>query len=174
MKPFFFKDTVKKFTGIAIVIPGVLLLIIALYGLVSGFQSGNREDINMGFIIGGLSLIIIFPGVRLYISGIKLSRLEVRLKQITAIVRSYRRISPADIAKKLNITESQAERLLITALDLNLISGNIDRTTGEFFISGSENGTIKIPFCPNCGAAINQVIYDGETGKCNVCGSRFR
>lgn len=174
MKPFFFKDTFKKLAGIIITIPGILLLVIAVYGLVSGLQSGDKEDINMGFIIGGLSLVIIIPGMRLYLSGKKLTRLEGKLKQLTAIVKSYRRISITDIGKKLNTTESEAERLLTTAINLNLISGNMDRTTGEFFISGSTDEIIKISFCPNCGASVNQVIYNGETGKCNACGSLFR
>jgi len=173
MTPFFFKDTFKKITGILIIIPGILLLVLAIYGLVTGFDTGNKEDINMGFIIGGLSLVIIIPGIRLYMAGKKLARLEEKLKQLTAIIKSYRRISLTEIAKKFNTTESEAERLLTTAIGLNLISGNMDRTTGEFFITGSLDEIKKISFCPNCGASINQVIHKGETGKCNACGSLF-
>jgi len=81
MTPFFFKDTFKKITGILIIIPGILLLVLAIYGLVTGFDTGNKEDINMGFIIGGLSLVIIIPGIRLYMAG---KTCQVRGKAQTA------------------------------------------------------------------------------------------
>jgi hypothetical protein len=174
MKPFFFKDTFKKIAGILISIPGILLLVIAIYGLVTGLDTGDKEDINMGLIIGGLSVLIIIPGIRLYISGRKLTRLENKLNQLTAIIKSYRRISLSDIAKKFNTTETEAERLLTTAINHNMINGNMDRTTGEFYVADSVNEIKRISFCPNCGASINQVIYNGETGKCSACGSLFR
>jgi len=173
MTLFFFKDTLKKSAGIIVTSSGVLLLVIAVYGLVSGLDKGNKDDIHMGYIVGGLSLAIIIPGIRLYLSGVKLSKLEENLKQLAALIKTYRRISLAEIAKKFSINEMEAEKLLNTVIDLNLVSGNMDRTTGEFFISESLNEIKKISFCPNCGASISQVIHKGETGKCTACGSLF-
>lgn len=173
MKLFFLKDTLKKTAGIITVSGGVLLLVIAAYGLVSGYDRGNKEDIHMGYIVGAFSLAIIIPGARLYWSGVKLSKLEEKLKQLAALIKTYRRISLTEIAKKIGITEMEAERLLNTVIDLNLISGNMDRTTGEFFISESLSEIKKISYCPNCGASLSQVIHNGETGKCPACGSLF-
>ncbi|HPS86177.1 MAG TPA: PCI domain-containing protein [Spirochaetota bacterium] len=173
MKLFFLKDTLKKTAGIVIISAGTLLLFIAVFGVVSGLDKGVREDINTGLIIGAFSLAIIIPGVRLYISGAKLSKLEENLKQLASLVKTYRRISISEIAKKLNVNEMEAEKLLNTAIDLDLISGNMDRTTGEFFISESLEEIKKISFCPNCGASLTQVIHKGETAKCYACGSMF-
>jgi len=173
MKLFFLKDTLKKTAGIVIISAGTLLLFIAVFGVVSGLDKGVREDINTGLIIGAFSLAIIIPGVRLYISGAKLSKLEENLKQLASLVKTYRRISISEIAKKLNVNEMEAEKLLNTAIDLDLISGNMDRITGEFFISESLEEIKKISFCPNCGASLTQVIHKGETAKCYACGSMF-
>jgi hypothetical protein len=173
MNLFFFKDTLKKTSGIIIITVGALLLFVAIFGVVSGFDKGVREDVNIGFIIGGFSLAIIIPGIKLYMSGVKLSKLEENLKQLAALVKTYRRITLAEIAKKFSINEVDAEKLLNTAIDLNLISGNMDRTTGEFFVAESLNEIKKISYCPNCGASLTQVIHKGETGKCSACGSLF-
>jgi hypothetical protein len=173
MNLFFFKDTLKKTSGIIIITAGALLLFVAIFGVVSGFDKGVREDVNIGFIIGGFSLAIIIPGIKLYLSGVKLSKLEENLKQLAALVKTYRRISLTEIAKKFSINEMEAEKLLNTAIDLDLISGNMDRTTGEFFVAESLNEIKKISYCPNCGASLTQVIHKGETGKCSACGSLF-
>lgn len=173
MKLFFFKDTLKKTTGIIIIIAGALLLFVGIFGIVSGLQTGKKDDVNIGIIVTGFSIAIIIPGARVYLSGVKLSKLEETLKQLSVLIKTYRRISISEIAKKFNINEFEAEKLLNTAIELNLISGNMDRNTGEFFISESLNEIKKISFCPNCGTSISQVIHKGETGKCPSCGSMF-
>lgn len=173
MKLFFFKDTLKKTTGIIIISIGAFLLFVSVYGFVSGIDKNNKEDIHMGLIIGGISLAIIIPGVRLYMSGAKLSRLEEDLKNITALIKTYRRISMTDIAKKMGTSEIEAEKLINAAITLKLLEGNMDRTTGEFFISESLSEIKNISFCPNCGASVSGVIHKGETAKCSSCGSLF-
>jgi len=173
MKLFFIQDTLKKTAGIVITGAGVLLFVLAVIGFFSGLDKGNKTDIHMGLIVSGFSIAIIIPGIILYKSGVKLSKLEKKLIQLSTLVKTYRRIGLTEIARKFGITEMEAEELLNTAIDLDLISGNMDRTTGEFFVSESLNEIKKISFCPNCGASLTQVIHNGETGKCTACGSLF-
>lgn len=173
MNFFFFKDTLKKTTGIIITTIGALFLFVGIFAVASGFDKNVREDINIGFIMSLFSIAIIIPGVRLYISGVKLSKLEENLKQLAALIKTYRRISLTDIAKKFSIPDIEAEKLLNTAIDLKLISGNMDRNTGEFFLAESLSEIKKVSYCPNCGASLTQVIHQGETGKCQACGSLF-
>lgn len=173
MKLFFFKDTLKKTSGTIIIIIGAFWLFVAIFTVVTGSEKGIKSDVNLGFVLGGFSIAIIIPGVKLFLSGVKLSKLEENLKQLSALVKSYRRISLSEIAKKFNTTEIEAEKLLSTAIELNLVSGNMDRTTGEFFIAESLNEIKKIAYCPNCGASLTQVIHKGETVKCPACGSMF-
>jgi uncharacterized membrane protein YciS (DUF1049 family) len=173
MKLFFYKDTLKKFTGIIIAFSGLLLLVVALYGFVTGIEENSSEDIVIACIVGGFSAALIIPGSLLYRSGVKLSKLERKLKQLAALVETYRRISVSEIAKKMGVTESEAENLITTAVGLGLFKGNMDRATGEFFLAGSLDEIRQISFCPNCGASVSQVIHRGETGKCTACGSLF-
>lgn len=174
MKLFFFKDTLKKTAGIIVICAGSLLLFISVFGIVTGYDKNVSEDIKFGYVFGVFSLAIIFPGIKLYMSGVKLSKLEENLKQLAALIKTYRRISLSEIAAKSGITEADAEKLINTAIDLNLIKGNMDRTTGEFFIAESLDEIKKISFCPNCGSSLSQIIHTGETGKCPSCGSFFK
>jgi len=173
MKLFFIQDTIKKTAGVIIITFGALFLFVGIFSIVGGFEKGKGSDINIGFIISGFSLAIIIPGIMLFISGVKLSRLEEKLKQLAALIKTYRRISLTEIAKKFRINEIEAEQLLNKAIELDLITGNMDRTTNEFFVSDSLDEIKKISFCPNCGAALSQIIHRGETGKCTACGSLF-
>lgn len=173
MKLFFLKDLLKKITGILIIIAGSLLLFIALYAVVTGFTHGKREDVYLGFVLTGFSAAIIIPGIKLFLSGVRLSRLEENLKQLEVMINTYRRIKISDIAGKFNISVTEAERLLDKAISLGMVKGNIDRTTGEFFIPDSLNEIKKMSFCPNCGAAFTDVILSGETARCQSCGSIF-
>lgn len=173
MKLFFFKDTLKKTTGIIIIIIGAFWLFVAFFSVFTGLEKGVKSDVNLGFILGGFSLAIIIPGAKLFMSGVKLSRLEENLKQLAALIKSYRRIKLTEIAEKFSINALEAEKLLNTAIELDLVRGNMDRTTGEFFISESLNEIKQISYCPNCGASLNRVIHTGETAKCPSCGSMF-
>jgi hypothetical protein len=173
MKLFFFKDTLKKTAGIIVISAGSLLMFVAVFGVVTGYDKGVSEDVKIGYIIGGLSLAIIIPGAKLYLSGVKLSKLEEKLKQLAALIKTYRRIGLTEIADKFGIKPAEAERLLNTAVDLNLIKGHMDRETGEFFIQESLNEIKNLSFCPNCGSSLNRVIHKGETAKCPSCGSFF-
>lgn len=173
MKLFFLKDTLKKTSGTIIILIGAFWLFVAIFTVVTGLEKGVKSDVNLGFVLGGFSIAIIIPGVKLFLSGVRLSKLEENLKQLSALVKSYRRISLNEIAKKFNTTETEAEKLLSMAIELNLVSGNMDRTTGEFFISESLNEIKKISYCPNCGASLTQIIHNGETAKCPACGSMF-
>ena len=173
MKLFFYKDTLKKFFGIVIAFSGLLLLVIALYGFVTGLEENSREDVTIACIVGGFSAALIIPGYLLHRSGVKLSNLERKLRQLAALVETYRRIPVSEIAKKMGVNESEAENLITTAVGLDLFKWNMDRTTGEFFITGSLDEIRKISFCPNCGASVSRIIHKGETGKCTACGSFF-
>lgn len=173
MKLFFLKDTLKKTSGIIVITTGALFLFVGIFAVVTGYQKGNKEDINVGIVMSIFTLAIIIPGIKLFQSGVKLSKLEENLTQLAALIKTYRRISLSEIAKKFSITELEAEKLLNQAIDLDMIKGNMDRNTGEFFVSESLNEIKKISFCPNCGASLSQVIHHGETAKCPACGSLF-
>jgi len=168
---YFLQDTVKKTLGLAVMIPGIMLLIIALFGIIGG---DKPEDFSIGIGVSVFSLVLIIPGIILFRAGQRQSKEETLVRQLVSMLTSYRRMSLADMASKLGINEGEAQRLLNLAIDQQLVQGNMDRTTGEFFVSGSLQDIKKLTKCPYCGAPVEQIYHSGETAKCPSCGSLFR
>lgn len=170
---YYLKDTIKKTTALVLLIPGTLLLIIAIFGLFSEMEKNNRQGIYTAYGVMAFTLVMLIPGILLYRSGQKQTKQENKVRQLATILSTYRRLGLTDLAKKMGLTETEAESLLTLAIDQQIISGYIDRTTGEFFISGSLQEIKNLSKCPNCGAPVSQIFYSGETAKCQACGSLF-
>lgn len=168
---FFMQDTVKKTLGLVLIIPGMLLLLIAVFGIIGG---DKPEDFNIGIGVSIFSLFIIAPGILLFRKGQQLARDEVKIRKLVSMLVTYRRMSVQEMAGKLGVTETDAHNLLTLAIEQNLVSGNIDRTTNEFFVSDSVQDIQNLTKCPFCGAPVSQVFHKGETAKCQSCGQLFR
>lgn len=168
---FFMQDTVKKTLGLVLIIPGMLLLIIAVFGIIGG---DKPEDFNIGIGVSIFSLCMIAPGILLYRKGQRLEQDEIKIKKLVSMLTTYRRMSLQEMAAKLGIPETEAQNLLTLAIAQNLISGHIDRTTNEFFVSGSVQDIKDLTKCPYCGAPVTQVFHKGETAKCQSCGQLFQ
>lgn len=168
---FFMQDTVKKTLGLVLIIPGMLLLFIAIFGIIGG---DKPEDFNIGVGVSIFSLFIIIPGILLYRKGQQLAGEEVKIRKLVSMLVTYRRMTIQDMAAKLGITEADAHNLLTLAIDQNLVRGNIDRTTNEFFMSDSVQDIKNLKTCPFCGAPVSQVFHTGETAKCQACGQLFQ
>lgn len=171
---FFIKDTVKKTTGVILFVFGILMLLIAIFGFITDYNMNKPEGVATAIIFMGFALCFIIPGAALFRSGQRHTQYEGRLKQLASLIRTYRRISIAEISRNLGISEMEARELVNTAISLEMINGYMDRNTDEFFTEGSVSKAKTLHVCPNCGAQIEQVLHEGETGKCGVCGSIFR
>ncbi|HPS56687.1 MAG TPA: PCI domain-containing protein [Spirochaetota bacterium] len=168
---FFMQDTVKKTLGLVLIIPGALLLFIAIFGIIGG---DKPEDFNMGVGVSIFSLFIIFPGILLYRKGLDLAKKEIKIRKLVSMLTTYRRLSIQDMASKLGIPEAEAQNLLTLSIAQNLINGHIDRTTNEFFVSDSIQDIKNLTKCPFCGAPVSQIFHTGETAKCQSCGQLFQ
>ena len=168
---FFMQDTVKKTLGLILIVPGTLLLLIAVFGIIGG---DKPEDFNIGVGVSIFSLFIIVPGILLYRKGQHLANDEIKIRKLVSMLITYRRMTIQEMSNRLGITENEAHNLLTLAIDQNLISGHIDRTTNEFFISGSVQDIKDLTKCPFCGAPVSQIFHKGETAKCQSCGQLFQ
>ena len=171
---FFFQDTFKKITGLLLIIPGALLLLISVFCLFTEIKAENSENTVIAVCMITLSLAITIPGILIFRKGRMLSAREVKIRQLTGFLTTYRRMPVAEIGKKLGITEADAESLIALAIEREIIHGHIDRTTGEFYVAGSLKEIKTLKNCPFCGAPVSQVFYTGETAKCQSCGSLFQ
>lgn len=160
------KDTILKLLGYPLLILGIFVFIVGL-GMLFDKDPEDAQNALSIMIFSGAFLL---PAIILILLGRKASREEEQLKSIASIIKSYRRITLSDLAGKLHIPIPQAEKCLSKALSLNLINGNFDRTTGEFFTEDARAQKLEFRFCPGCGAPLDRVYLEGETVKCMNCG----
>lgn len=170
---FFIKDTVKKTAGIILFAFGALLLLVSIFGFITDYDMKRSEGVATAIMFMGFSLCFIIPGILLFRSGRRHTQYEEKLKQLASLIKAYRRISIADISRNLGIGDLEARELVTTAVGLDMIKGHMDRNTDEFFTESSAE-VKTLHKCPNCGAQVEQILHEGETGKCGACGSIFR
>lgn len=158
------KNNVLKVLGFILVFFGIFMLVVGIAIIIEG-----KKDDGPGITMA--SLIFFLPGfILLYQERRSRRRMEM-LESVTSAVKSYRRIKLVDLAAKVGITVPQANRFLMKAVALNMIEGNFDRTTDEFFTSDSREQKLTFKFCPQCGAPLDRVYLEGETVKCGRCGA---
>lgn len=158
------KNNILKILGYILVFFGVFMLVVGIGIAIEG----KKDD---GPSIAIVSLVFFIPGfILLYLERRSRKQLEV-LESVASAVKSYRRIKLVDLAAKVGITVPHASRLLMKAVALNMIEGNFDRTTDEFFTSDARQQSISFKFCPRCGAPLDRVYLEGETVKCGSCGA---
>lgn len=161
------KDNVQKFFGGFLIVLGLLLFFL---GLGMFFSPSDAEDISAGRGIAIFSFAFIVPGALLLYFGIVNAKFEENVLSASSIAKSARRISLSDLALKMNCSIPDANKALSKAISLNLVIGNFDRTTDEFFTEEGELHKVELRFCPGCGAPLDRVYLKGETIKCNNCG----
>lgn len=161
------KDNVQKFFGGLLLLLGLLAFFL---GIAMFFTPGDADEKSAGMGIAIFSLAFLFSGGALLAYGIKNARFEEKVLSAASIVKSSRRITVVDLAAKLTLSIPKAQKALNRAIELNLVVGNFDRSTDEFFTKESEGHKVDFKFCPACGAPLDRVYLKGETIKCRNCG----
>lgn len=123
-------------------------------------------------VFGTLCTIVgIVPGVLFIVLGMKARRMEKELVEFSAWVKTYRRITLADLARKLGKPQLEAEKILVQVVDLGLVKGFIDRQTDEFILQEALGQEQFIDRCPRCNANLQRRFFKGETVRCPYCQS---
>ena len=137
------------------------LLIGGLVGTSTGFGAGFFLCAAVGLIPGAIFIAQVF----------KIRRQERELESLGEVLQAYRRITMAEVARKLGVNEFEAEKRVAAAIDSGYVKGYIDRNTHEFFTIESMSQVIKVNSCPKCGAPREKLYLSGEQVKCSSCGS---
>lgn len=111
------------------------------------------------------------PGVIFLYLGRRARETEKSLVEFAAWVKTYRRISMADLARKLGKAPYEAERVLIQVVDRGLVPGFIDRSTDEFVLQSAVGQEQFIDRCPRCNGNLQRRYFQGETVRCPYCQS---
>jgi hypothetical protein len=162
----FIKDSIQKFAGYTLLSAGLFLLLVG-FGMLLDPDEHDRKVAPSIIVVSNIFTI---PGVFLVYMGRKSRRRENRLKTLSGLVKSYRRISLSDIAEKTGLSQKEAESLLLKAISMKLLKGNFDRTTGEFYTEDALEDTNMIRYCPSCGGQFDKIYLKGDTVKCERCG----
>ena len=159
------RDAVAKWLGIAAVILGILCLAAGID--ISG--DPKEHDIGMG-ILGFCVPVMVVPGILLFLWGFRAERERLGYEKLAGFLKAYRRIKIPALATKLGLSEFEAEKRILRCVRLGLVSGFIDRASDEFFNPAGMEGKMLVN-CPHCGGPVEQLVLDGEAGKCPYCGS---
>ena len=111
----------------------------------------------------------VIPGAIVLGLGVIEYRRAKRLTEFATWVKTYRRISFDDLAKKLGKTPIQTERTLAQAIERGLLKGVVDRSTDEFVVQGTEAQQIFIRTCPHCGGDVERWAFPEERFTCRYC-----
>ena len=98
----------------------------------------------------------VIPGAIVLGLGVIEYRRAKRLTEFATWMKTYRRISLDDLAKKLGTSPMQTERTLAQAIERALLKGVVDRSTDEFVVQGTEAQQIFIRTCPRCGGDMDE------------------
>lgn len=113
----------------------------------------------------------ILPGTILIWRGLRARGLKSELVEFSSWVKTYRRISLAELARRLGKSEVETEKTLTAAIDRGMVRGIMDRTTDEFVLQEAMYQEVHVDFCPRCGGSVNRKYLSGETILCPYCGS---
>jgi hypothetical protein len=113
----------------------------------------------------------LLPGVIMLAVGLKAKREERALIEFAGWIKSFRRVTLVEVARKLQKSEFDTEKLLLYAVDRGLVQGFIDRSTEEFVIPEVAGRGRFIEACPFCGGRFQKQFLEGETVICPYCRS---
>jgi DNA-directed RNA polymerase subunit RPC12/RpoP len=120
--------------------------------------------------LGGCLPVFLVVGILFVYAGLKAERQKRELEKLAGYLKAYRRIKIPTLASKLHLSEYETERRIIRCVRLGMLTGYMDRASDDFFNPRGMEGNVLIN-CPNCGGSVEQMVIEGETGKCPYCGS---
>ena len=93
------------------------------------------------------------------------------------ILKAYRRVTISDFAKRIEMNDADAERIILECLEDGLLFGYISRRSRVFFTREylDQIEDVQIGWeCQNCGSHNQEILLPGEVDRCPFCGSMSR
>jgi len=154
---------------------GILGLLLFAVGIIIGvsYYVGwpYYEPANLPIFAALCTPTALVPGIIFLFLGRKANRREKELIEFSSWVKTYRRISIAELARKLGKQEVEAEKVLIEVVDRGLVPGFIDRSTNEFILQAAVGQELFVETCPRCHGNLQRRYFQGETVQCPYCHS---
>src|SRR5256712_4008325 len=129
------------------------------------------EPANLPIFAALCTPTALVPGILFLFLGRKANRREKELIEFSSWVKTYRRISLAELARKLGKQEIEAEKVLIEVVDRGLVPGFIDRSTNAFILQAAVGQELVIETCPRRHGHLQRRYFPGETVRGPDCQS---
>jgi hypothetical protein len=125
-------------------------------------------------LIGPLFFFLCIPipllgGIVCMVIGLRGRKTYKEYVALADLLKAYRRIGITEIARKMQISEFEAEKRIAKVVALGLVEGYFDRFRGEFFTLAALGQELRITDCPSCGAGFEKIHLVGEHLKCSYC-----
>lgn len=160
-------DRTWRYKDTAYLLLGSILLILGVLGVTATLTSVRPDLLVWGFVL--CSTTGVAPGTILIVLGWRLRKEERYLVEFSSWIKTYRRIPMSDLAKNLGKTRFETEKILAQAVDRQLVSGIVDRSTDEFVVRESIGQQIFVEMCPHCAARINRWFLPEDRFVCTYC-----
>ena len=158
--------------GILFISAAILVTIAGLTYLVTPLPDKSpEENRSAGITLLSFSVVCWITALIPFGYGFMGYAKDKRLRQVADYLKLYRRITMEELARKMNTSEFEAEKLLLDCIDRGYIDAHVDRATGEIFIKGTVSESYVGVRCPNCGRLSTRIVMRGETRVCEYCGS---
>ncbi len=142
-----------------------------MLGIVGGVTFLTSGPSTMRGMCVAALLVLIVGGLVLLAIGLKGRRRHKHLENVADLLRTYRRIDITKLARKMGVTEMEAEYTIAECVGRGLVEGYFDRREGEFFTKEALYQVMNIERCPICGAPPDELYLVGEEIRCKYCGS---
>ncbi len=155
------------FLGLAL-----MFLPIFLSGLV------GLDDTGSGEVVGICGIIFCFipafvPTVIFLLLAVLFRARIKKLAELAEMLRSYRVITMADLARKMGRREHRVRNAVKLCVKRGLIDGKFDEGENTFLTReyiDKEPGLINGWRCGSCGNYNKKIVLPGEVAKCDACG----
>jgi len=149
---------------------GILLFVIV--PIILEIEEPGHGYIEVGAFCGAMGIPVTLAFYYLWRKSKK--RASEIYKDVATFIKMYRRTPISEVAKRFNVSEKEAEYLVLKAVELKYLKAYIDRETNEIVTPEAIKDTEVIQLhCPNCGAEIVGVYLPGEVVECPYCGTKF-
>ncbi len=93
------------------------------------------------------------------------------MEEFAALLESYRRANPRDLARELGKSVADVQGMFKEASALGLTRAYVDRATGDFVLYTAAGMEQFVDGCPGCGVKIQKWVFPDDTFRCPYCGT---
>ena len=165
--------TTGKMTGLILIVVGVVVFVVALLFLGSGYAGGQvgLPGMVLGVALFGVLPLLLFGGVGAFLfnrgRAEEQELAEVRKKErLLGLIQAQGKVALGSIMIETKMTRDEVKNAIYDLVNQGLFAGYIDWNAQTFY--SEDAGRVGSNKCPNCGG-VRELVGKGIV-KCPYCG----